>query len=81
MHFFNTQVSRFQTGQKGRKRTLLNEEVIPLVENYLSVRKDSDNYIYFSLNDIKKRSTKVIKDLEKFVFNRSDDYLFPQNHF
>lgn len=93
MHFLNGQISRFQGTQKGRKRTLLHDQIVPLVENYLSLqaskpasRQASEqtgaiDYLQLSINDIKKRNTKVIKDLEKFVFNRSDNYLFPQNHF
>ena len=81
MHFLNNQLTRFQVGQKGKKRTLLNEEVVPLVENYLSLNKNSNQYLYLSTSDIKNHNAKVVKDLESFVFNRDDDYFFPQNHF
>jgi DNA polymerase-3 subunit epsilon len=80
MHFLNHQISKFENGQKGRKRTLLHKELIPLVENYLSKERNKGNYLYLNRQEVKGNPGENFKQIENFVFERTDEYLFPQKH-
>lgn len=78
--YLNNQVNRFEQNQKGRKKHFLNQDVIPLIENYLQSSKEKNSFLYLERRFIKNEKELSIKTIEDFVRANRDINFFPMEH-
>jgi DNA polymerase-3 subunit alpha (Gram-positive type) len=75
-----SQVNRFEQVQKGRRRHLLNKEVIPLIQSYLELSKKRDGFLYLNKRDIKSEKDSSIQIIENYVKANREINSFPLIH-
>lgn len=77
LQYLNSQVNRFENNQKGRRKNLLHEQVIPLVESYLATHRGSNRYLFFSRKTLKDSKDGIFTIFESFSKENKDNYHFP----
>lgn len=77
LQYLNSQVSRFENNQKGRRKNLLHTDIIPLVESYLATHRGSNKYLFFSRKALKESKEGVFSIFESFSKENHDSYHFP----
>tara|TARA_B100001971_G_scaffold215192_1_gene259923 strand:+ start:176155 stop:177459 length:1305 start_codon:yes stop_codon:yes gene_type:complete len=80
INHLNSLSRKFENQQKGKKKTTLNEEVKPIVENFLHLSLTQNNYLYLSRKQLKESESAVLKLIEEFTNSARDVYHFPTNH-
>lgn len=75
-----TQVSKFETSQKGRKKHLIHPDLIELVQNYLTLTRGQNKYLYLDRKETKLSKEATIKSVEEFVFETKLETNFPTKH-
>lgn len=71
------QINRFENNQKGRRKNLLHQDIIPLVESYLYNKKSSNKYLFLSRKGLKDSKEAVFSIFDHFSKEDRDDYHFP----
>lgn len=74
------QINRFETNQKGKRKVMLHEDLIPLVESYLTFTREKQNLLYLDRKDIKKEKDHTLKTIEMFVDKFTNLSEFPTKH-
>lgn len=77
LQHLNSQVSRFENNQKGRRKNLLHADVVPLVESYLSRHRSSNKYLFLNRRTLKDSKEGIFPIFESFSKENKDDYHFP----
>lgn len=80
INHLNSLGRKFENQQKGKKRTSLQPELIPIVENFLHLNKSQNKYLYLTRKQIKDGESSVLKLIEEFNYSGKDHYHFPTNH-
>jgi DNA polymerase III subunit epsilon len=78
LQYLTTQAGRFESHQKGRRKTMLLENVIPVVESYLTTRGSSDQFLFLYRKTLKESKDEVFNYLEQFIKHHNSDYHFPR---
>ena len=71
------QNKKFETNQKGRKKTLINKDLITLVENFLGTQKSNGMYLFLNRKDIKSDKEQTMKIIESYVKEDKNSFKFP----
>lgn len=80
INHLNSLNRKFENQQKGKKRTSINPDVIPVVQNFLHLNKSQNKYLYLSRKQLKESESSVLKLIEEFNNSARDVYHFPTNH-
>lgn len=80
INHLNSLSRKFENQQKGKKKTTLDNEVKPIVENFLHLSKVNNSYLYLSRKQLKESESAVLKLIEEFNNSAKDVYHFPTNH-
>ena len=80
INFLSSQSKKFEQKQKGKRKISINNEVQPLIENFLAMSKSQNKYLFLSRKQLKESESSTLKLIEEF--NREDDmeYRFPTKH-
>lgn len=74
------QINRFENNQKGKRRVMLHEDLIPLIESYLTHTREKQDLLYLDRKDIKKEKDHTLKTIEMFVDKFNNLCEFPTKH-
>jgi DNA polymerase-3 subunit epsilon len=77
LQFLKSQINRFEGHQKGKRKNLLNRDLVPLVESFLTKNRTSNDYLFLSRKTIKDRDGHFFKVLEEFSKEDKSTYNFP----
>jgi DNA polymerase-3 subunit epsilon len=80
INHLNSLSRKFENQQKGKKKTSLNPEMVPIVENFLHLNKPDNKYLYVSRKQVKEGESSLLKLIEEFINSSKDTYRFPTNH-
>jgi DNA polymerase-3 subunit alpha (Gram-positive type) len=75
-----SQVNRFEQNQQGRKKHLIHQEIVPLIENYISTENNNNNFLYLNRKTVKTDKESTIEIIEKFVSENKEVSNFPNEH-
>lgn len=80
LQFLKSQINRFENNQKGRKRNLLQPEMLTLIEKYLASQKNKglSNYFFLARKDVKDSGDQLTNHIDKFLHDNIATYNFPQ---
>lgn len=78
--YLNNQMSRFETNHKGRKKHLIHNEIVPLIENFLNRYKGQSKYLLLDRKTIRQDKDGSINVIESFVKDDINDFNFPTEH-
>src|SRR5690606_4972449 len=69
IQFLKGQIGRFESNQKGRKKNLLQPEMLELIEKYLASQqgKGLSNYFFLNRKDAKDNAESITGQIEKFL--------------
>ena len=76
----NSQINRFENQHKGRRKHLIHQEVVPLIENYLSLPMKKEDYLCLNSKNIRQDKEGTIKIIESFVREDQNNFNFPTDH-
>lgn len=79
-NFLMSQSKRFEQTQKGNRRIPLNKEMKPLIENFLSINKSQNKYLFLSRKQVKESESSVMKLIDSFNKESENGYEFPNKH-
>jgi len=74
-----SQISRFETNQKGKRKNSLHPDIKPLVESFLTKNKSSGKYFFLSRKLVKDQDKGIFKLFEKFSSEEDNTYNFPNS--
>lgn len=74
-----SQISRFESHQKGKRKNALHPDIIPIIEAHLTHNKTSGKYLFLKRRSVKDQDTGVFRLLEKFATENQSDYDFPNS--
>ena len=77
LQFLKSQINRFEGHQKGKRKNLLNKDLIPLVESFLTKNRTSNDYLFLNRKTIKDGDGHFFKLLEEFSKEDKSTYNFP----
>ena len=80
INHLNSLSRKFENQQKGKRKSTLDNEVKPMVENFLHLSKVNNSYLYLTRKQIKESERAVLKLIEEFNNYSKDVYHFPTNH-
>ena len=80
INHLNSLSRKFENQQKGKRKSTLDNEVKPMVENFLHLSKVNNSYLYLTRKQIKESERAVLKLIEEFNNSSKDVYHFPTNH-
>jgi len=80
INHLNSLSRKFENQQKGKKKTSIHPDIIPVVENFLHLNKSQNKYLYLSRKQLKESESSVLKLVEEFNHSSKDVYHFPTNH-
>ncbi|MAX67687.1 MAG: 3'-5' exonuclease [Bacteriovoracaceae bacterium] len=75
--YLNNQINRFESNQKGQKKQLIHHEIKPLIENFLTLNKGQNKYLYLDRKSVKESKEQVLKTIESFSKEDNNDFNFP----
>ena len=78
--FLIGQINRFENQQKGRRKTSMHEQVIPLIENYIEKNKSSGDYLFLDRKMIKSNKESTLNLIERFAQDSQMKVHFPRTH-
>lgn len=78
--FLLSQINRFEGQQKGRRRTTLHQEIIPLISRHIDKHKNKGNYLFLDRKTIKSNKESTLNIIEKFVNESQQRVNFPKIH-
>lgn len=79
-NFLTSQNKKFEQQQKGKRKIFLNNEARPLIESFLAKNKSKNKYLYLSRKQLKESESSVLKLIEAFNREDSEEYNFPTSH-
>lgn len=74
------QINRFEGNQKGRKKHNIHPDLLPVIENYLTVTKGMNKFLYLERKTIKTTKETSLKIIEDFSNEANNSYDFPMKH-
>ena len=74
-----SQITRFETNQKGKRKNQLHPDITPIVESYLTENKSSGKYLFSSRKIVKEQDKNIFKLFEKFSSEDDNSYNFPNS--
>lgn len=75
-----SQINRFETNQKGKRKVQLPVELIELIQSYLTWSRKNQDLLYLDRKDVKKEKEHTLKTIEMFVDNFNNISNFPTKH-
>ncbi len=72
--------NRFESNQKGERKTFIPKELNFLIQNYLDRKDKNDTYLFISKKDVKNGRDHFIDILEKYTIEVKNDSDFPTKH-
>lgn len=78
--YLSNQISRFESHQKGRKKTLIHKELTPLIEHFLHSNRGQNKYLFLDRKEIKNDKDSILNTVESFVGEDRNDFNFPVEH-
>ncbi|MBT4791170.1 MAG: 3'-5' exonuclease [Halobacteriovoraceae bacterium] len=75
-----SQISKFETAQKGRRKHLIHSELCPLIESFLESKKSENQYLFLDRKFIKHNKEGTIEVIESFVQTGRNEFNFPTAH-
>lgn len=80
LNFMQSQVTRFKNIQKKQKRTILHQELFPIIESYLANQIQKGEFLLISIKELKSEEGKILKQVEEFIASKPKGVHFPQKH-
>lgn len=77
LQHFKGQINRFENNQKGKRKNLLNKEIIPLVEAFLTKNRATNKYLFLNRKILKEGEGHIFKIFEDFAKENEPRYNFP----
>jgi DNA polymerase-3 subunit alpha (Gram-positive type) len=74
-----SQINRFESNQKGKRKNFLHPDVSPIIESYLTKQKTSGEYLFLGRKLVKEQDVGIFKLLEKFSTEDKSHYNFPNS--
>ena len=74
------QINRFEGAQKGRRKSTLHDEMVPVIEAYLEKTKSSGDYLYLDRKMIKANKESTLNLIERFSQDSQTKVHFPKVH-
>lgn len=78
--FLVGQINRFEGAQKGRRKSTLHDEMVPVIEAYLEKTKSSGDYLYLDRKMIKANKESTLNLIERFSQDSQTKVHFPKVH-
>lgn len=78
--FILSNANRFESNQKGKRKTFIPSELEFLIENYLSQTNKDDTYLYITKKDVKNGRDHFITILDKYITEIKNPTMFPMSH-
>ena len=78
--FLARQISRFETNQKGQKKLLIHNDLVPLVESFLTRNTEGSKFLILNRKHIKEDKDGTLKHIEGFANEDSNHFNFPTKH-
>ena len=78
--FLLSQISRFESNQKGQKKHLIHRDLVPLVESFLHHYQGQKKYFILDRKSIKGDKDSVLRSIENFTSEDKNEFNFPTSH-
>lgn len=75
--YLKNQISRFEKIQKGSRKNVLNPDLVPLVESFITINRSTNKYMFINRKLVKEQDQNIFKLFQDFANDNSSDYNFP----
>ncbi len=80
LQYMRNQISRFEKNAKGRKRSNIIPQLVPLLSTYINEIKESSRYLFISRAAFKENPQEQLNKIDSFLMKNMNCYDFPMSH-